>query len=335
MECRETKESGPGEMVATLTEKCHRIEKKLKGASSHRARRNLKMELYDLKMELGWWLMDCKRHGDALALMSTLPWKTYGEPMCNGISKALAEMGRFDEAKRVLEKGLRRYPESYQLWVGMGVLYGSLGNHVESLKYFETALMFTPEESWEASYNKAVALEELGSYGEAAPVLDDLIRRFPENPKFISERACCAWELGYPTEALQYYQRAMDLWEQDPDPCTGVGIYAGLCSAYTDLGQKKESMEVAMEGLKRFPNEDSVLYHNVAATFLEMGWKQEAREVLRKGVEKFPEDDELKQFFKDLDEDMDDPGGGIKPPLFGLMLLTALIYKKMKGRRRP
>jgi tetratricopeptide (TPR) repeat protein len=335
MECRERKELGPSEMVATLIDKWRRIENKLKEASSRRAKRNLKMELCGLKMELAWWLMDCKRHEEALALMSTLPWRTWGEPMCNGISRALAEMGRFDEAKRVLEKGLRRYPESYQLWVGMGVLYGSLGNHLESLKCFETALMFAPEESWEASYNKAIALEKLGSYGDAATVLDDLTKRFPGNPTFILERGCSARELGYPTEALQYYQSAMELWELDPDPVTGVGIYAELCSAYMDLGHKKEAMEVAVKGLKRFPDEDSVLYHNVAATFLEMGWKQEAREVLRKGVEKFPQDEELKNFFKGLEEDMDDPDGGEKPPLLGLLLLTTLIWKKMKRGRRP
>jgi len=335
MECGERKKSEPSEMVVALTEECHRIEKKIKETSSHRAKRNLKMELCDLKMGLGWWLMDCKRHEEALALMSTLPWRTWGEPMCNGISRALVGMGCFDEAKQVLEKGLSRYPKSYQLWVAMGVLQGDLGNHLESLKYFETALKFAPEESWEASYNKVVALEKLGAHQDAAPILDDLIRRFPGNPKFILERGCSARELGYPAEALQYYQRAMELWEQDPDPVTGVGIYAELCSAYMDLGHKREAMEVAMEGLKRLPDEDSVLYNNVAATFLEMGWKQEAIEVLRRGIEKFPRDEELKNVFKDLEEDMDDPDGGKKPPLFGLLLLTALMCKRIKRGRRP
>jgi tetratricopeptide (TPR) repeat protein len=332
MECKERKKPGPGEMVVTLTEKCRRIEKKLKEASSHRAKRNLKMELYDLKMDLGWWLMDCKRHEEALALMSTLPWKTWGEPMCNGISKALAEMGRFDEAKWVLEKGLRRYPESYQLWVGMGVLYGNVGDHAESLRYFEKAIQFAPEESWEASYNKAVALEELGSYQDAAPILDDLIRRFPGNPKFILERGCSARELGYPAEALQYFQRAMEMWELDPDPFTGVGIYAGLCSAYMDLGQKEESMKVALEGLKRFPDEDPILYQNVGAAFWEMGWKEEGREVLKRGIEKFPENEDLKKILEDVDDDMDDPDSGIKPPVLGLILLAAILQKRFRKR---
>jgi hypothetical protein len=73
----------------------------------------------------------------------------------------------------------------------------------------------------------------------------------------------------------------------------------------------------------------------VGATFLEMGWKQEAREVLKKGVEKFPEDEELKNLFQNVEGNMDDPDGGEKTPLLGLILLTALIYKQMRERRRP
>jgi chaperonin cofactor prefoldin len=91
-------------------------------------------------------------------------------------------------------------------------------------------------------------------------------------------------------------------------------------------------MEVAVEGLKRFPDEDPVLYQNVGAAFLEMGWKEEARDVLKKGLGKFPEDEDLKQFFKYLDDDMDDPDGGIKPPILGLMLLTAILQKRV-GKR--
>jgi hypothetical protein len=74
------------------------------------------------------------------------------------------------------------------------------------------------------------------------------------------------------------------------------------------------------------------LYQNVGATFLDLGWKEEAREVLKEGVEKFPEDEDLKQFFKDLNEDLDDPDGGIKPPILGLILLAAILQKRFRKR---
>ena len=95
---------------------------------------------------------------------------------------------------------------------------------------------------------------------------------------------------------------------------------------------KREAMEIALEGLKRFPDDDSALYHNVGAAFLEMGWRKEVLEVLKKGVEKFPDDEDLKKFLKDVEDDMDDPDKGDNPPILGLILLMALIHKKWRRK---
>ena len=122
----------------------------------------------------------------------------------------------------------------------------------------------------------------------------------------------------------------MGLWEQAPPVYPGVCIYVGLCAAYVGVGEKKEAAEIAMEGIRRFPDEDPAPYHNVGATFLEMGWKQEAREVLKKGVEKFPEDAELKQFLKDVDNNIDDPDNDGDSTLFGMLILIALNHRKLK-----
>jgi predicted Zn-dependent protease len=95
---------------------------------------------------------------------------------------------------------------------------------------------------------------------------------------------------------------------------------------------KKEAMEIALEGLKKFPDEDAALYQNVAATFSKMGWRKEAIEALKKGVEKFPEDEELRKVLKDVEDDMDDPDKGGRPPILGLLLLMALIHKKWRKK---
>ena len=95
---------------------------------------------------------------------------------------------------------------------------------------------------------------------------------------------------------------------------------------------KREAMEIALEGVKKFPDDDPALYQNVGATFLEMGWRKEVIEVLKKGVEKFPDDEDLKNFLKDVEDDMDDPDKGDKPPILGLILLMALVHKKMRKK---
>jgi tetratricopeptide (TPR) repeat protein len=216
----------------------------------------------------------------------------------------------------------------------LGCLHSDLGDQHESLKCFEKAHEFEPRGSWEALYNKALTLESLDSHREASVVFEDLAKGHPEEPRFFTGRGRCAMNLGYPREALQYLQIAMRLWGEAPTTQEGVCIYSSLCTAYSELGMKKEAVEIALEGLKRFPDEDAVLYHNVGATFLGMGWEQEAREVLKKGVEKFPEDEKLKELFQYIEDDIDNPDGGVKP-LLGLILLTGLIYKRMRERRRP
>jgi len=332
MECNEANDLIPREALEPLMTGYAETQKKLKEARSHRRRQQLKRELNNLKIDLGWTLMDCGKYEEGLALYSLLSWTTHGEIKCNGMARALTGMNCYDEARRLLEAGLRKFPNSNQLWVGLGGLNTSLGDYSEALKCFDMAIQCVPEGSWEARYNKVIILEILGSYEEATEILDDLIEEYPEDPKFLAEKGYCASEMGYPQDALEYFQGAMKFWTKNPSVYTGISIYTGLCHAYFQLGETRKAMEVALEGLKRFPDEDPALYQNVGATFLEMGWKDEAREVLKEGAEKFPEDEDLTTFFKDLTDDMDDPDGGIKPPMLGLILLTAILQKRFRKR---
>jgi tetratricopeptide (TPR) repeat protein len=283
------------------------------------------------KIEFGWTLLDCGEYEKALALFSSLPSKTHGEVKCNGLVKVLMEMGRFDEAMRLVKRGLRIYPDSYALWIVMGALYESQGDYFESLECIGKALRFAPEDNSVGLYNKALILTRLGYHGDALPIFNELVQRYPDDPKYLADRGACVLEMGYSQEALENYQNAMQIWQQSPDIDTGICIYTGLCSAYMKLGMKREGMEIALEGLKRFPDEDPVLYQNVGATLWEMGWYTEAIEVLKKGIDKFPDDQELKELLKKVEENMDDPDGGQNRALLGLLLFM-MIFKKLRRK---
>jgi len=227
---------------------------------------------------------------------------------------------------------LKKFPESCALWTCLGNLNGDLGDHFESLVCFEAAIRFDSEKGPGPIYNKALALRGLGSHADALSIMDHLIEEYPEDPFCLAERGSLAREAGYPREALQYYQRAMAVYTECSDVHAGVCIYAGLCSVYIDLGMKREAIVTALEGLKRYPDEDSVLYDRAGAAFLGMGWRKEALEILKKGVEKFPEDEDLKKLLKIAEDDIDDPDKGDNPPILGLLLLVALIRKKWRKR---
>jgi len=316
--------------LKTLKEEYLMATRELSRVKSNAKRRELKEFVDDVKMRLGWALLDHGRYEQGLALFESLSWRTHGQMKCNGMARALTEMGYHDEARRVLKLGLKKYPESYALWVAMGAWHDSLGEDFESLKCMEIALRFAPEDNSTGLYNKAFTLIKLGCYGDALPIIDELIERYPDDPKHLAERGSCALDMGYPQEALTYYQKAMEVWQRNPIAYPGVCIYTGLCTAYLELGMKREAMEIALEGVKTFPDDDPALYQNVAATILEMGWRKEVIEVLKKGVEKFPNDEELKKFLKGVEDDMDDPDKGDKPPILGLILLMALTRKKLK-----
>jgi len=53
-------------------------------------------------------LLDRQEYEKRLALYEPLTWSTHGEAKCNGMSRALIETGYYDEARKILEKGLKR-----------------------------------------------------------------------------------------------------------------------------------------------------------------------------------------------------------------------------------
>jgi tetratricopeptide (TPR) repeat protein len=260
------------EELKALNRELHITQRELKLATSRNRWRKLKRHIDELKIDMGWALLDCKEYEKGLALLSSVSWRNYGEVKCNGMVRALTEMGYYDEARKLLAAGLRRFPKSYALWVAMGGLYESLGDDFEALRCMDTALQFAPGDNSTGLYNKFLILTKLGCYGDAVQIIEGLIERYPENHQYLADRGSCALDMGYPQEALGYYQKAMKLWQHSQGVHEGICIYSGLCSAYFELGMKREAMEIAFEGLKKFPDEDPILYQNVGATFSQMGW---------------------------------------------------------------
>lgn len=300
-----------------------RAQRKLKQCDKKIGRQELKEYISDLKNDLGWMLLDSGEFEKGLAIFKSLMWSSHGEAKLNGMIRALVEMGYYDEARRLLEKGLKRFPQSYHLWVARGVLDQRLGYHLESLKCFRYALQYAPEGQSEAQFNVGSALYELGYRDEATKVLTNLVRKYPDEPRYLIVLGACLLEMGYPRDSVKYYKRAMRLGYLSP------GLYDGICCAYSRMGLKKEAMEVALEGLRKFPDEEPGLYENLGELYFEMGWVNESRDILNEGIKRFPENEELKKMIKEIDGQTDDPEGGGKPPLLGLILLT-LISNKLK-----
>ena len=194
----------------------------------------------------------------------------------------------------------------------LGNLNGILGDHFESLICYEAAIRCDSEKSSGPLYNKALSLMGLGSHADAVLIIDHLIEEYPKEPMYFAERGNCALDTGYPREALQYYQRAMALFSESPEIHIGVCIYAGMCSAYIELGMKREAIMAALEGLKRFPDEDSVLYYKCRRCFFGDGLAQGSCGSSRKGARRNFRmmRTSRRKFLKEVEDDTDDPDRG-------------------------
>jgi len=305
------------------------IQNRLRMTKSKAKRSRLKEELDCLKTELGWKLLDMGEYKKGLAIYSSIQSKRHTEIKINGMSRALIEMGFFDEANRLLKRGLKTYPRSYALWTGMGSYYSKVGKDLQCLRCFEMALRLAPAGDPTALFNKAQMLTKLGKHKLAMEILEELVRRDPYDVPYLILLGYCQSQMGCDESALRLYQRALELWQKNPTAYEGVHIYGGLYSTYRSLEMLGDALKTATEGLELLPNADAVLYHNLADAYCALGWKNDAVRILNDGIKRFPNDEQLETFLMEIEEDPDDDDGS---PFLKLMLL-AMFIKAMKGRR--
>jgi len=252
-------QTDPFRELAKIKRDLMKAQKRLRLTKEGAKKIELKTLINSLKMDLGSKLLDFGEHEKGLALFISVSGKGDEERKIHGVSRALTDMGYYDEAQKLLVKGLRKFKKSCYLWEQYGILNNLLGNGIQSLRCFEAAIEFMPRETPELFYNKALALVNLERYEEAIFILDHLIEHYP-GPMYLAERGECSLETGYPHEALRYYQKALDLLNKKPEVEAGLCIYTGLSATYIELGMRKEAMEIALEGISRYPNKEPALY---------------------------------------------------------------------------
>ena len=184
-------QSNPLRELLKINKDLLKAQKRLR-LTKKRAQKNELKDLIDsLKMDLGSKLLDHGEYERGLALFLSVSGKGDEERKIHGVSRALTDMGYYDEAQKLLLKGLRKFRKSCNLWEQCGILNDLLGNGLQSLRCFDVAIEFMPEETPGLFYNKALALVNLGRYREAILILDHLIEHYP-GPMYLAERGECS-----------------------------------------------------------------------------------------------------------------------------------------------
>jgi tetratricopeptide (TPR) repeat protein len=279
--------------IQKLNAKREKLSTAIKTTTDLKKKEYLKTRRYNLTAQIGNLYLDQREFDKARTLYESLPWKSHGEDRYFGITRELIEEGKYEEAKSLLDEGLSKYPESWELLNSMGLVFQRTDDHYVALKYFERALAIVDNNNTAVLYNKALALNCLGYHEEAFKVLTDLLEKAPDDPGYLVELGYCNLQRKEPWAAIYYYRTAKEMgFETD-------SVYGGLCCAYIETGLHHEAYMIAREGVEKIP--DAVgLYENLAEAARDLGSLEEANEVIQKGLALDPEYEPLKILQQDL-----------------------------------
>jgi len=312
--------------VKRLRAKLYKAKKELHEVKGNNSRNMAQGHIDDLKSQIAWFFLDVGEYEKGFVLYGSMSWKIQGEIKYLGLGRALTGIGHYDEAVKLLKRGLGRFPESSSLLVAMGNVYHQSGNYSISLKYFEQALAFDPGDKL-ILFSKANALYGLKLYEDALPVYQNIAEQYPDESLFITQVGYCHLQMGYPEDASGHFKSLLN------KGCAGSDDYNGLYWSYYDMGLKDDAIETAKEGIRKFPKDDPALYCNLGAVYFEQGWLSDARDIVSKGLKKFPKNEGLEELLKAIEDEIDKPDDNDKKPPIKEILIIAALIKRLRNKR--
>ncbi|MDD5434516.1 MAG: tetratricopeptide repeat protein [Nitrospira sp.] len=272
---------GKGDLEKALRKintKIAKIQDKLKNESHTDKKTNLRNQIYALVIQKAELYFQNDSYKEAMELYKSLPLNPLGECRYEGITKILIETEKFDDAKQLLEEGIKKYPESYSLLNSKGLLCYKTKDYYEALRHLDHSIAINPENNPWSLYNKARVLISLEYYEEANKLLHELIERVPDEPLYLDEIAYCNLQRGDLWAAINYYRTILDMDYESSS------VYAGIGCAYISAGLIYEAFGVTNRGLTKYPDGNPVLYENLTELYIEFDDLKNAGDTIRKGL---------------------------------------------------
>ena len=269
-------EASTGKSIKKLIRKIGNAEVKLKAAAGSGERKKTHKELDDLKAQLAWQYLEAKDFEKAAGIYDKLPKDTH-DSYC-GEARIFIETQKYDEARTLLEEALVKFPDYVPILDTLGILFNNTGDYYEALRYLDRALAIDPKNNHWSLHNKARALTFLGYYEEAYKNWNDLIEMMPDDPNFIGELANCELQRGNLPAAIQSFRKAIE---------RGYGssrVYLSLCQGYSNMDCVYESFATAQEGVRKYPEQEALLYSFLGLGYMKLEQFEEARTAFQRGL---------------------------------------------------
>ncbi len=215
------------------------------------------------------------------------------EKILFAIGKIHLGEGRWEPARRYLERGLALAPESADGWNSLGAVDVGEGNIAQALAHFEKALAFRP--------GMTSALVNAGQAHMALGRLTDAEKLFREAVTIDPKDAAAANQLGelfvkrqMDGEARRWFQQSIAA-RRDYAPAID-----NLGALYVRAGQLNDAIAALRYGIEVAPDEES-LYLNLAGLYLSLDNRDAARQTIERLLTRKPESAKARQALRELD----------------------------------
>lgn len=183
-----------------------------------------------------------------------------------------AKLGKFEEAVRVLERGLIALPGSVTLLSRLGHTYMAMGRLKKALDAWQAVLVLEPD-YFDGLIASGWILDLMGKKEEARVFLEKALKIEPENRFLRKTFAMNLATAGNLKEAIGVYERLKQENPGDAEVVQDLGIAYGLAG---EINRAIENLKAAAE-LKPNPT----VYYNLAVALKKIGSVEEAVKYLK------------------------------------------------------
>ncbi len=156
---------------------------------------------------------------------------------------SLAQKGENARAAIILEKLKSQFPNSYDIYYALGVVYYQQNKYARAVPHFDKAFKIKPPgNNPEMIMNYAAVLALAGHYSRAVPLFEQVARLAPDTPKLDYYIGVCAYKAGNYKKAETAMKRAVDSGDTNTD------LLTALASLFAQKGDY-ESAEFYIEKL--------------------------------------------------------------------------------------
>ena len=209
------------------------------------------------------------------------------------LGKIHLQAGRWDPARRYLERGLALAPESADGWNTLGAVDVGEGNMSQALAHFERALTFRPDLT-SALVNAGQAQLALGNFVDAEKLFRRTLEIDPQDAAAANQMGELFVRRQSDGEARRWFQQAIASRRDYAPAINNLGVL------YARTGQLDDAIAAFRYGMEAAPEEES-LYLNLASLYVSMDNRDRARKVIEQLLRRKPTSPLAQQALRELD----------------------------------